>query len=145
MKEKVTAAIIAGQLVVGGAEQQLYLWLSHLDRQRFDPVVITLNPGDYWEKPIEDLGIPLIRVHRNRNRLARLIRIVRILRAYQPSLVHGWHTFSSVYAGFAGKILGIKSLGGMRSSYKTLESAWETRLMRLSLSLIHISEPTRPY
>jgi len=48
-------AIIAGQLVVGGAERQLYLWLANLDRERFNPIVLTLHPGygDYWEKPVE--------------------------------------------------------------------------------------------
>jgi len=43
-------AIITGQLVVGGAERQLYLWLANMDRQRFEPIVLTLHPGfgDYW-------------------------------------------------------------------------------------------------
>jgi len=37
-------AILAGQLVLGGAERQLYLWLSHMDRTRFTPTVVTLHP-----------------------------------------------------------------------------------------------------
>ena len=114
-------AIIAGQLVVGGAERQLYLWLANLDRSKFNPIIITLHPGhgDYWEKPIEDLGIPLYRVQRNKNRLFRLFQIIKILRPTHPKLIHGWHLFASPYAGFAAKILKAKSLGGLRDTYAT--------------------------
>jgi len=121
-------AIIAGQLVVGGAERQLYLWLSHLDRNKYKPVVLTLHPGhnDYWEKPIEELGIPLLRVPQKTNRLQRLMEIVKLLRPFKPELVHGWHFFASAYAGLAARILGAACVGGIRSSYsadqKNLES-----------------------
>lgn len=114
-------AIIAGQLVLGGAERQLYLWLSHLDRDRFRPVVVTLHPGagDYWEESIERLGIPLLRVPRSRNRLSRLLAVVRALKPYRPELVHGWHLFASPYAGAAGKLLGARaSLGSLRGSFE---------------------------
>lgn len=34
MPARTNIAIIGGQLVVGGAERQLYLWLANLDRER---------------------------------------------------------------------------------------------------------------
>lgn len=114
-------AIITGQLVVGGAERQLYLWLSHLDRDKFRPVVLTLHPGygDYWENPIESLDIPLLRIPHRRIHLVRLLDIVRVLHPYKPQLIHGWHLFASPYAGAAAKILGAKSLGGLRGTFRT--------------------------
>lgn len=119
MAPKIKVAIIAGQLVVGGAERQLYLWLANLDRTKFNPFVITLNPGhdDYWEKPIEDLGVPLFRVHQKPSRLLRLIDIIKILRPLQPDIIQGWHLFSSPYAGIAAKAMNCCSLGGFRDSY----------------------------
>ena len=50
MTTPIPIAVIAGQLVVGGAERQLYLWLANLDQRKYKPVVLTLNPGhgDYW-------------------------------------------------------------------------------------------------
>jgi L-malate glycosyltransferase len=105
---------------VGGAERQLYLWLSHLDRARFNPVVVTLHPdcGDYWESAIESLGIPLLRVARRRNSFARLFDITRQLRPYRPHLVHGWHLFASPYAGAAATLLRARaSLGSLRGSF----------------------------
>jgi len=114
-------AIIAGQLVLGGAERQLYFWLSHLDRTRFQPIVLTLHPGhdDFWEKPIESLGIQLIRIPHRSSRLARLLDIVRVLRPYQPQLIHGWHLFTSPYAGMAARLLVARSLGGVRGTSRT--------------------------
>ncbi|NOG76241.1 MAG: glycosyltransferase [Chloroflexi bacterium] len=118
--ESKSVAIIAGQLVIGGAEHQLYLWLSNLDRKRFSPVVITLHPGynDYWEKEIETLEIPIIYIEHRRFPIMRLLDIISALRPYKPKLIHGWHTFASPYAGLVAKFLGAKSLGGLRDSYR---------------------------
>jgi glycosyltransferase involved in cell wall biosynthesis len=118
MNRPVKIAIIAGQLVVGGAERQLYLWLKNLDRNRFQPVVLTLHPGhnDHWEKPIQDLNIPLVPIPQQTNRLSRLLKIVQVLRTHQPALIHGWHLFASVYAGISAKLLGVKSLGSIRNA-----------------------------
>jgi len=125
-------AIIAGQLVVGGAERQLYLWLSHLDQRRFKPVVVTLHPyhDDYWEKPIEEFGIPLLRVSQKSNRLQRLSEIVKLLRPFKPELIHGWHFFASAYAGLAANILRVPCLGGIRSSYQADQKGLETFLVQ---------------
>lgn len=139
----VNIAIIAGQLVVGGAERQLYLWLSNLDRSKFNPIVITLHPGynDYWEKPIEELGIPLFRIPQSRNRLSRLWQIIRILHPFKPHLIHGWHMFSGAYAAAAAGFLGAKSIAGIRSSFKAIEGSSETFLVRhLSDALIANSQ-----
>lgn len=133
--------IIAGQLVVGGAERQLYLWLSNLNREHFNPTVITLHPGykDYWEKPIEELGIQIFRVNRKKNRLSRLLKIIRIIKNNQPSLIHGWHTFSSGYAGVAGRVLGVRNLGGIRSSFPAIKGTWVTRIMRLACDAVLVN------
>ena len=131
MDEKRKVAVIAGQLVVGGAERQLYLWLAHIDREKFDPVVLTLHPDhdDYWEKPIEELDIPLLRVPQKANRMQRLSEIVKLLRPYRPDLIHGWHFFASAYAGLAGRVLGVPCVGGIRSSYSANQRNLETFLV----------------
>lgn len=124
MPDLLNIVIVAGQLVVGGAEQQLYYWLANLDRNRFNPLVITLHPNhnDYWEKPIEALGIPLHRIPQSGNRLWRLWQVIKILKPHRPALIHGWHLFASVYAGLAGKFLRTRSIGGVRNTFQTFES-----------------------
>ena len=95
MSQPHNIVIITGQLVVGGAERQLYLWLKHLDRQRFNPSVITLHPdcGDYWEKPNDHLSIPLYRIVRRRNGLCRSRQILSILHYVKADLIHGRNFF----------------------------------------------------
>lgn len=122
MSEAQTIAIIAGQLVLGGAERQLYLWLSNLDRNRFRPVVVTLHPDcdDYWERPIEALGIDVLRIQRWPSKVRRLAAISHALRRYRPVLIHGWHLFASPYAGAAARFAGARaSLGSVRGSFRT--------------------------
>lgn len=113
-------AIITGQLDVGGAERQLYFWLSHLDRNRFEPMVVTLNPsrGDYWEKPIEAVAVPLFREKHRHNRIARLANIFRALRSFRPQLIHGWNLFTSPYAGAVAKLVGAKGMGSLRDNLR---------------------------
>lgn len=132
MDEKRKVAIIAGQLVVGGAERQLYLWLAHMDREKFDPLVITLHPyhDDYWEKPIEDLGIPLFPVAQRPAKMGRMVEIIKIFRSFNPDIIHGWHFFSSVYAGLAARFLRIACLGGIRSEYSPNKNGLDTYLVK---------------
>ena len=130
MPTSTNIAILAGQLVVGGAEKQLYLWLANLDRERFNPIVLTLHPGfgDYWEKPIEDLGIPLFRINQRNNRISRLREIQQILQPFQPQLVHGWHLFSGAYASLVAPHFKAKSLVGIRSSFESIQNSLELRI-----------------
>jgi glycosyltransferase involved in cell wall biosynthesis len=116
-----TAIIIAGQLVLGGAERQLYLWLSHLDRDRFRPVLVTLHPdcNDYWEGPIASLGVEIVRVARHKNKLSRLRAVCRAVESHRPALIHGWHLFSSPYAGVCARLVRARaSLGSFRGSFR---------------------------
>lgn len=132
MDEKYKVAIIAGQLVVGGAERQLYLWLKHMDRNKFDPLVITLHPGhhDFWEEPIEALGIPLKRIPQAANPIKRMMAICQRLRVFKPDLIHGWHLFSGAYAGLAGLLFSLPAIGGLRSSLNGHEHSIEAILVR---------------
>lgn len=122
MSNPARVVILAGQLVVGGAERQLYLWLSNMDRRIFQPIVLTLHPnqGDFWEMPIEALGIPLIRIPSSRFPLVRLARIIESIQPHQPQLIHGWHLFTSPYAGLAAKFLGACSVGSIRGSFNSI-------------------------
>ena len=135
MSEIQKIAIIAGQLVVGGAERQLFLWLKYMDRSRFSPVVITLHPGfnDYWEKPIEELRIPILGVAQKQLKWMRLIDIFKTLRPFKPDLIHGWHLFASPYAGIAAKAMDCPSLGGFRDSYNIFRKSG--RIGKLAIGL----------
>src|SRR5262249_36282827 len=120
MKRPYRTVFIAGRLILGGAEQQLYYLLSGLDRARIDPVVITLGSTqeEYWEEPIRNLNVPLWRLQRNTGRFERTIRIARLLRQLQPHIVHGWVFYTNPYAAVGGALAHVPvRFGSMRESY----------------------------
>lgn len=116
---------------MGGAEKQLYLWLANLDRESFNPIVLTLHPGygDYWEKPVEDLGIPLFRINHRKNRFSRLREIRRTLQPFQPQLVHGWHLFSGAYASLVAPRFKAKSLVEFAAVSNRSRTHWNYELL----------------
>lgn len=116
-------AFIVGQLVVGGAEQQLYHLLSGLDRSRFRLIVISLGarPDEYWAQPIKNLGIPLWHMVRSLGCAGRVRQIASLLRSEKIQIVHGWDLHTNAYAAVTGRLAGIPlRLGSMRLNYEIL-------------------------
>ena len=76
----------------GGAEHMLYKLLSSLDRDRIEPVVISLVPGGVYAEKIADLGIPVHTLNWRRvwaSPLA-LIRLARLVARIGPDIIHAW-------------------------------------------------------
>jgi glycosyltransferase involved in cell wall biosynthesis len=114
-------AFIVGQLVLGGAEQQLHHLLSGLDRSRFRLIVISLGarPDEYWAQPIKSLDIPLWHMARSLGRAGRAMHIASLLRSEKIQIVHGWDLHTNPYAAIAGRLAGIPlRLGSMRLHYE---------------------------
>jgi glycosyltransferase involved in cell wall biosynthesis len=101
-----SVTFIAGQLGQGGAERQLYLLARGLKEHGWRVHVITMNPGmgDYWEKPITELGVSLSGVPRSSFRLNRLVQVMRILREQKPMVVHSWSIHTNIYASLGGAL-----------------------------------------
>lgn len=119
-------AFIAGQLSLGGAEQQLYYLLAGLDRSRFRPVVISLGPvtNEYWRQPIVDLGVSVHYVPKHFGRINRTLRIAEILRTERVQIVHAWVFHTNPYAAISGKLARTPvRLGSMRESYQGLPAS----------------------
>ncbi|MFZ4653190.1 MAG: glycosyltransferase [Methylococcaceae bacterium] len=93
--------IISG-LPRGGAETTLVQLLKGLDRQRFDPTVISLLGEGEMGAEIKALGIPLIGLHLNhpQSSLKGLFRFIRIVRKWQPDILQGWMYHGNLLAFF---------------------------------------------
>jgi hypothetical protein len=120
MGNLINLAIIAGQLGLGGAEQQLYYLLSGLDRTRFRPLVISLgvHATEYWEGPITELEVPICHVSRSLGRPVRTLKIAHLLWTADATIVHAWAFHANLYAAVAGRLAGVPvRLGSMRESY----------------------------
>ena len=109
-------AFIAGTLGTGGAERQLFYLLRNLKNSGYEPLVICLSKGEFWESKIIDIGIKVIYAGENEFRFSRLLTILRIIRAEKPNLIYSFHFYTNIYAGIIGRLLWIASLGSIRSN-----------------------------
>jgi glycosyltransferase involved in cell wall biosynthesis len=116
-------AFIAGTLGTGGAERQLFYLLRNLKNSGYEPLVICLTKGEFWESKILDLGIKVIYAGENESRFLRLLTILRIIRSEKPKLIYSFHFYSNIYGGIAGRILNITVLGSIRSDGISEKSA----------------------
>jgi glycosyltransferase involved in cell wall biosynthesis len=95
---------IINDLSIGGAEMMLYKLLSEMDRERFDPVVISLVDRGRLRDRIEALGIPVYTTGMKPGRPtpASIWRLIRLVRRSKPDLLQGWMYHGSLAAQVAG-------------------------------------------
>lgn len=106
---------LAGTLGQGGAERQLYYQLQALTTSGAQPVLICFSRGEYWQAPIEALGIEVIVVD-VRSRLIRLAKTVTFLRSYRPEIVQSAHFYMNLYSLLGAMLCGARAIGAVRSS-----------------------------
>ena len=89
-------------LNMGGAEVMLYNLLSHIDRDRFEPTVISLMDKGVFGEQIECLGIP---VHSagmlvGKPSIASIRKVIDLIKQAQPDLIQGWMYHGNLAAQF---------------------------------------------
>ncbi|MCI0711457.1 MAG: glycosyltransferase [Chloroflexi bacterium] len=117
---------LIGQLSRGGAEQQLYYVLRHLDEPA---TVISLAPDGYWETPIRELGHTVIALpRRSRFQVSRIWQIRRLLRQLNPDVVH---LFLDSVSGFYVRLgaLGFHPFVVSERSHPNYHPGWYRRLL----------------
>lgn len=128
---------IINDLSIGGAEMMLVKLLSATDRQRFDPVVISLIDRGSLRKRVEAMGIPVYTpgMKPALPSLRSLLRFIRLVRLIKPQLVQGWLYHGSLAAQFARAVSSEKvpALWNVRTSIETL--ATEKRLTAAIIKL----------
>ena len=106
---------IAGTLGSGGAERQLFYLLQNLKQIGYQPFLISLTKGEYWEQPILDLGVKIYYCGKDKSRAKRFWTIFKICRKEQPQLIYSFHFYTNLYAGLCGLLIGITSVGSVRN------------------------------
>jgi glycosyltransferase involved in cell wall biosynthesis len=94
---------IINDLSVGGAEMMLYKLLSKMDRERFDPVVISLMDRGQLRERIEELNIPVYTAGMKPGRPtpASIWRLLRLVHRLRPNLIQGWMYHGNLAAQLA--------------------------------------------
>ena len=108
---------IATGLHVGGAEISLLNILQHLDRNRFEPHVISLTSAGEIGARIRAIGVPVIELDLGRHPLAGLIALLREVRRLRPDVVQTWMYHADLLGGLAARLAGARRVSwGIRNS-----------------------------
>lgn len=108
---------VVGTLGQGGAERQLVYMLQALLRRRITAKVFSLTKNEYFEQDIRNLGIQVEFVGEQRSRLRRLLLLVSKLKSEGADILQSSHFYTNLYAGVCGRLLGIPSVGAIRSDF----------------------------
>ncbi len=106
---------VAGTLGQGGAERQLFYQLRSLKQSGAKLRVFCLTSGEYWEKPLRELGVQTVWFGQHPNRLARLIRLISELRDEDPVIIQSLHLYTNIYAALSARLFGLREIGGIRN------------------------------
>ena len=107
--------LIAGTLGQGGAERQLFYMLQCLKECGAEVNLLSLTQGEYWEAPIQRLGVPIYFVGGPGTRLRRLRCVIQTVRRLRPQVIQCQHFYTNLYGALAARWLGLPSVGGVRS------------------------------
>jgi glycosyltransferase involved in cell wall biosynthesis len=75
----------------GGAEKQLCLLAQAIDRNRFEPLVITLSRSGPRKVALDNAGVPVIEINkRGKLDLFAWFRLTKAIQNFSPDIVHTW-------------------------------------------------------
>jgi glycosyltransferase involved in cell wall biosynthesis len=105
-RSKISITHIINGLHTGGAEMMLYKLLCQINRQRFEPSVITLIGGDNLKTRVEKLGIQVYSLGMTRGvpSLKAVVRLAKLLRQHPPDIVQTWMYHSDLLGGVVSKL-----------------------------------------
>jgi glycosyltransferase involved in cell wall biosynthesis len=109
----IAVAHIITKLELGGAQQNTLFTVSHLDPQRFRPILITGEPGLLDDEArglggVEFHQIPsLVRPLRPAEELRALVALTRLLRRLRPAIVHTHSSKAGILGRWAARLAGV--------------------------------------
>jgi glycosyltransferase involved in cell wall biosynthesis len=94
---------VINDLSIGGAEMMLYKLLAETDRERFDPVIVSLMDQGTLRERIEALGVVVHTTGMKPGSLSLkgLYRLIRLIRQLRPDMILGWMYHSCLAAQLA--------------------------------------------
>src|SRR5687767_10247742 len=115
---------VISDLVVGGAEMNLYRLLSGIDLERFDTTVVTLSDGGELCERVKALGVRVYSLGMRSPGPSpmSLVRLIRLMRRLDPDLIQGWMYYGNLAAQFAAALLSHRpvTVWGVRQSIYSL-------------------------
>lgn len=139
MKEigsKIKIIFLTTGLGTGGAEMMLYKLLRHINRRRFDVLVISLVNGGGVRKYIEGLGVRVIELGMKRGVPDPhfVVKLVNILKKEKPDILQTWMYHANLIGLIAGKLAKVpKIIWGIRHSNLDKQENKKTTLITVKV------------
>jgi glycosyltransferase involved in cell wall biosynthesis len=108
MKKPIAITFVATNLERNGAEVMLLRLLSHLDRRKFIPQVISLIDAGPIGQELQALGVPVRVLHMRRGQpnVAALMQLARWFQQDRPDVVQTWMYHADLMGGLAARLAG---------------------------------------
>lgn len=138
--------VITG-LGTGGAEIMLFKLLKGIDRECFEPTVISLTTKGEIGPRIAGLNIPVISLGVNGvlSAIFSFFRLTHLIRQIKPQIVHSWLYHADILGGLSARLAGVPVvIWGVRTSDLDANTTkWTTRVIRRLCGLLSHVIPTR--
>jgi glycosyltransferase involved in cell wall biosynthesis len=109
--KKLKIAHVVLSLDIGGLETLIVDMLRHLDRERFDAVVVCIRGKGVLAEQIESLGVRVYGLGgKDRMEWGAFFKLARILRKEKVYIVHCHNTAGYFYGGIAAVLAGFKRI-----------------------------------
>ena len=127
---RIRVLFVIATLDRAGAEKQMVLLCTRLDRGRFDPMVVCLTRGGPLEKELRLRGIPYVILgKKHKIDLLVLMRLMRLIRRFRPHVVHMWLFTANTYGRLAA-LLAPTKVGCVIASERCVD-VWKGPIHRL--------------
>jgi len=123
-------------LRAGGKERQLLELLKGLLRSNIQVLLGVMDPGDFFKRDAEALGITIGDIRRRRRRDPFVFRRMwQLLQSYKPDVIHTHDWMTSFYALPLAKALGVPLVNGsIRNSFHRNGLRWDLERLLLCAS-----------
>jgi glycosyltransferase involved in cell wall biosynthesis len=100
---------------IGGAERQLLELFVGLDRQRFRPLLVCLEPGGPVARRAGEIGVTVHHIRRTwRWDLSVAWRLRALIKRERSPIVHGYLGLPGLYGAIGGKLAGARVIATIR-------------------------------
>jgi len=120
--------ILDNSLGMGGLEKMLFEFVAHVDRSRFDITVCCLKECGYYQRPLEQLDVPVYqRLLHHRFDIAAFARLKRVIEAHDIDVVLTFTHPNTVIFSYMALMRGL--IGGFSVFFHATGSADGGRLV----------------
>ena len=119
MIKKYRIVYLITDLNIGGAEKSLYQLVTHLNRDKFSPIVYSLSGGSKIAEKLRTKDIEVVCLGaKSKIDITVLLKLVRLLKKQKPNILHTYLFHANFIGRIAGRTAGVPLI---ISSVRTME------------------------